>query len=320
MPRGTSWQHAGGTMHSLLYPVSNEREALRRQGLTPKNHAKENMRMVNEQSKKRTEQAASRPSHTPEPFKMERFKHAESTVRQQMQGEWQRPQTAESVHGFMRKGEASRRCDTARASTPSVAVARPTTADTSQAPRQRPQSAKPRVPSKQECRVRDEEIRRVTEAPSPDHLRRNALAAIRGEVPSKERAAPLTARDRNTASAASTPERHESYGRVPGYLLQRKQDALERKHQASERLIDHPTDCPPGMRLMRDEERKATLVRLRDSRVSILKGLSELPFLVDTPSMQAHKTEMERRLVEVEKAISLYSRTRIFVKCEISGF
>ncbi|KAJ1486152.1 hypothetical protein T484DRAFT_1944144, partial [Baffinella frigidus] len=224
MPRGTSWQHAGGTMHSLLYPVSNEREALRRQGLTPKNHAKENMRMV----------------------------------RQQMQGEWQRPQTAESVHGFMRKGEASRRCDTARASTPSVAVARPTTADTSQAPRQRPQSAKPRVPSKQECRVRDEEIRRVTEAPSPDHLRRNALAAIRGEVPSKERAAPLTARDRNTASAASTPERHESYGRVPGYLLQRKQDALERKHQASERLIDHPTDCPPGMRLMRDEERKAT--------------------------------------------------------------
>ena len=320
MPRVTSWQHAGGTMHSLLYPVSNEREALRRQGLTPKNHATENIRMVNELSKKRTEQAASRPSYTPEPFKMERFKHAESTVRQQMHGEWQRPATADgggvagSVHGFMRKGEADRRCDTARASTPSIALARPSTADTSQAVRRRAASAKARVPSTEEYLAR---CKVSQEAASPDHVRRNALAAIRGEV--RERAAPLSARDRN-ASAAPTPERHESFGRVPGYILQRKQEALERIHQASERLIDHPTDCPPGMRQMRDEERRATLLRLRDSRVSILKGLSELPFLADTPSMQAHKTDMERRLVQVEKAISLYSRTRIFVKSEIPEF
>ena len=33
-------------MHSLLYPVCNEREALRRQGLKPKDHARENVRRL----------------------------------------------------------------------------------------------------------------------------------------------------------------------------------------------------------------------------------------------------------------------------------
>jgi hypothetical protein len=33
-------------MHSLLYPVCNEREAMRRQGLQPKDHAKENVRRI----------------------------------------------------------------------------------------------------------------------------------------------------------------------------------------------------------------------------------------------------------------------------------
>ena len=35
-------------MHSLLYPVCNEREAMRRQGLKPKDHAKENRRRLEE--------------------------------------------------------------------------------------------------------------------------------------------------------------------------------------------------------------------------------------------------------------------------------
>jgi len=44
--RSTSWQANGTAMHSLLYPVCNEREAMRRQGLKPKDHAKENVRRI----------------------------------------------------------------------------------------------------------------------------------------------------------------------------------------------------------------------------------------------------------------------------------
>ncbi len=46
--RSTSWQVGGEAMHSLLYPVCNEREAMRRQGLQPKDHAKENVRRIQE--------------------------------------------------------------------------------------------------------------------------------------------------------------------------------------------------------------------------------------------------------------------------------
>ena len=46
--RSTSWQVGGDAMHSLLYPVCNEREAMRRQGLKPKDHAKENRRRLEE--------------------------------------------------------------------------------------------------------------------------------------------------------------------------------------------------------------------------------------------------------------------------------
>ena len=44
--------------------------------------------------------------------------------------------------------------------------------------------------------------------------------------------------------------RHESYGRVPSYLLKRKEEMLTKQQQDTERLSDHPTDCPEGMRLM----------------------------------------------------------------------
>ena len=42
-------------MHSLLYPVCNEREAMRRQGLKPKDHAKENVRRIQELQRQKTQ-------------------------------------------------------------------------------------------------------------------------------------------------------------------------------------------------------------------------------------------------------------------------
>jgi ssDNA-binding Zn-finger/Zn-ribbon topoisomerase 1 len=53
--RSTSWQVNGNAMHSLLYPVCNEREAMRRQGLKPKDHAKENVRRIQELQRLKTQ-------------------------------------------------------------------------------------------------------------------------------------------------------------------------------------------------------------------------------------------------------------------------
>ena len=46
-------------MHSLLYPVCNEREAMRRQGLKPKDHARENVRRIKEMQMQKAQVCAS---------------------------------------------------------------------------------------------------------------------------------------------------------------------------------------------------------------------------------------------------------------------
>jgi hypothetical protein len=44
----------------------------------------------------------------------------------------------------------------------------------------------------------------------------------------------------------------------------------------NERMIHHPVDCPPGMRLMKPEEREATASELERVRIKLLKALSQV--------------------------------------------
>ena len=41
-------------------------------------------------------------------------------------------------------------------------------------------------------------------------------------------------------------------------------------------MIHHPVDCPPGMRLMKPEEREATASELERVRIKLLKALSQV--------------------------------------------
>jgi hypothetical protein len=38
---------------------------------------------------------------------------------------------------------------------------------------------------------------------------------------------------------------HQEYGKVPHYLLKRKEEMVTRQQKVHERLKHHPTDCPP---------------------------------------------------------------------------
>lgn len=49
-------------------------------------------------------------------------------------------------------------------------------------------------------------------------------------------------------------------------------------------------------------------------RVKLLKALSQLPFVCDTPGLQSKKTALEEKLQQVDKATSIYSRRRIFIE------
>jgi hypothetical protein len=48
-----------------------------------------------------------------------------------------------------------------------------------------------------------------------------------------------------------------------------------------------------GMRLMKGEERLETLGQLEESKLKLLKGLADLPLLVDTLALQRQKTALE---------------------------
>ena len=133
MARAQAWQAHGNTMHALLYPVSNEREAMRRQGLQPKDHAKENMRRLKELAAQKAQTQILQQSATePEPFKMQRFQGAQSQVRKWIEeegycmkpkgtegGGMQRPATS---GGYMRKGAGQSRGPASRARTDARAL------------------------------------------------------------------------------------------------------------------------------------------------------------------------------------------------------
>ena len=169
---------------------------------------------------------------------------------------------------------------------------------------------KPSVPTRTECRATPERPRT-----QQDYVTRNALAAIRpsSAQPKATEAKALNSLDANTSIAGSAAK-HQEYGKVPSYLLKRKEAMLTRQEQQHQRYKEHPPDCPEGMRLMKNEDRIATLGQLEDSRLKLLKALSDLPLLVDTLTLQRQKAELESRLSDVEKAVRLYSRSRVFVR------
>jgi len=108
--------------------------------------------------------------------------------------------------------------------------------------------------------------------------------------------------------------KHGDFGRVPEYIEQRKAKIAAEKAEMRKRMPD--PNCPPGMKLMPDEEREATLEVLLQSRTEALKQLQHMPFIVETPSAQRKKLALEDKLKEIEDAVALFSRTKVFVKVE----
>ena len=70
-----------------------------------------------------------------------------------------------------------------------------------------------------------------------------------------------------------SPAKHESYGKNPKYLEERKQQMKEEKELRMRNMPD--PDCPKGMKLMPDEERLSTLENLQRSKAEVLQLLGE---------------------------------------------
>jgi len=126
----------------------------------------------------------------------------------------------------------------------------------------------------------------------------------------KEKARSLPPLNLKTATEEG-PYKHAAYGKVPEYLVHRKAD-WQYEEDAIRRRAPDPS-CPPGMRLMPNDERESTLNTLFISKEQALKQLRNLPFIIETPSQKRRQAEAEENLLEIEKAIATFSRPKVYV-------
>ncbi|KAM6965058.1 enkurin domain-containing protein 1 isoform 2-T2 [Aplochiton taeniatus] len=101
-------------------------------------------------------------------------------------------------------------------------------------------------------------------------------------------------------------------GQVPQYLEERK--AQWRKMEEEKRRNAPDPSIPAGHTLMPERKRQDTLQSLKETHQSLVSELVSLPVSADTMSVRSRHAELDRRLSEVEEAIKIFSRDKVFVK------
>lgn len=116
--------------------------------------------------------------------------------------------------------------------------------------------------------------------------------------------------------AAKKKEQEKRYqkGKVPKYLKERQKQWEEEERI---RIANTPDpSIPPGHTLMPREERLQTLAGLQKNQTELLAQLNALPVRVDTLRVKTAKADLERKLAEIEDAIKIFSRPKVFVKVD----
>ncbi|XP_076988866.1 enkurin domain-containing protein 1 [Tamandua tetradactyla] len=103
-------------------------------------------------------------------------------------------------------------------------------------------------------------------------------------------------------------------GQVPHYLLERK-DLWRREAEARQHNQLDPA-MPPGHTRMPENQRLETLSSLLESQSQLLRELVLLPVGADSLRAQGHRAELDRKLMQVEEAIKIFSRPKVFVKMD----
>ncbi|KAK1194810.1 ENKD1 protein, partial [Pygoscelis papua] len=262
-----------------------------------KDHEKENVRRIKEIQKKCKEKERAQEHSQPKPvkalWKSQKYENVESKVKAKLQ-ESSPPPNPEALK-FLR---AYSRCG------PGIKPCRPLS----------PRPARMKAGADTEApEALGAETKIQVEGKSIDFIKHNARNAKR---------APLRRSQSLQALAELLEQKHreqEEYnakqkGHVPQYLLERKE--LWRR-QMEERLRNLPDpDTPPGHTMMSEGQRLETLSNLKQSQEQLIKDLVMLPVRADTLSMQKRRVELERKLSQIEEAIKIFSRPKVFIKLD----
>lgn len=107
---------------------------------------------------------------------------------------------------------------------------------------------------------------------------------------------------------------HHQFGEVPDYLRKRKNQWLEKEEN---RIANTPDPAmPSGHRQLPEKERRDTLDLLLTKQTDIINQMQRLPIGADTIRVKQQRQSLEKQLNEVEEAIKIFSRPKVFVRVE----
>jgi hypothetical protein len=114
----------------------------------------------------------------------------------------------------------------------------------------------------------------------------------------------------------------------PEHVLSPKERAIAARHAPGEipqylevrktvlQSVNEPPStqgCPPGTRLLSEEEKAESIQDLTDQKEEITARLARLPLRLESPSLIREKKMMELELDEIEKSIEQLKKKYVFV-------
>lgn len=107
-------------------------------------------------------------------------------------------------------------------------------------------------------------------------------------------------------------EKHRDYGKVPTYINKIKSEMKMTEEKREEARAK--ARMPPGTRMMTEEERVSTLEELQRQKVEVSDILFSLPISMKTEALKNKKRELEAKLLEIERAVTTFSRKVVYIK------
>ncbi|XP_068461465.1 enkurin domain-containing protein 1 [Clinocottus analis] len=121
-------------------------------------------------------------------------------------------------------------------------------------------------------------------------------------------------RSQSMTSLGEKPVPSAVRGRVPQYLEQRKEQ-WQKEAEEKRRNAPDPS-VPAGHTLMRESERRETLKSLKETHRSLVAELLSLPLKADILSVKTRRARLDCRLSEIEEAIKIFSRDKVYIKID----
>ena len=283
-----------------LMPTNGLRGAQVRAGKTPKNHMKDNLMALKYAQAAAREERENAARQTKDLYKLEQFRNVPARVydepplspRRSARGE----ENVENREGFLQKGASERRLEDMK---------------------EKNRVARIIIQEKiEDARFIADRPTTPRKDPTPKH---NEVSVFKPRTQDNWIAKNKDAAEKMQARATfSTSEKskqnaavHESFGQVPKYLQQRKQEWENEKEEAARRAPD--PNCPKGMKLMAEDERLQTLEVLKTSRDEAMNQLARMPFILETPTAKRKHSELELKLKEIDAALMLFSKQKVYI-------